>query len=472
MPDTATPIQGDIGLLRIDRSRESRKPGRRRRGFPWGLGITLALLGGAAYVAWPRIQPLVAGMRAVPVKTAAIIKTRPGASSELTNATGYVVARRKASVSSKLSGRLIDLRVDVGSRVKKGDLIAKLDDEIYRAAVDHASAQLEESKAEETAANVRVTIAERTVAKQRLGIDEMKATVDQWTVEVTEAERIVKREQDLMARGAGTPEAVAQAVYKRDLMKANIASARTRIQSAEAALAEAQAEVFGQKARIPVAAQATKRAEAQLTTARSNLADTELHAEFDAVVLRKEADIGEMVVPALMGGGSTRGAVVTLADFTTLEIEVDVFERDLHLVKDGAPARIYLDAYPDAPMPGKVRQVEPTADRQKATVLVKVTFDNLDDRVLPEMGGRVVFLRDAAESLAAPQILAPSDALMTIDGRRGVFVVTGDSVRFTPVKTGEERKTNVVIESGLSGGELVVVSPPAGLNDGTQIKRE
>jgi RND family efflux transporter MFP subunit len=464
------PPSPEIELLRIPRKEVRGAPRRRRRGYGWL--VVLLLLAGVAWLVWPVVVPIVARWRAPAVATGVVRKERPGASFELTTASGYVVARTKAAVSSKLSGRLVDLRVDVGSRVRKGELLGKIEDDIYRAANDQAVAELAQAKAEETAAEVRVTIAERAVARSLIARDEMTAAINQWKVELAEATRVVTREEELLKREAGTPEAVAQARYKRDLIKANIERAETQLKTTEAAVKEAEAEVYGQKARVAVARESTKRFDALLATARSNLADTELKAPFDGVVLRKEADVGEMVVPALLGGGSTRGAVVTLADFSTLEMEVDVFERDLHYIKEGAPARIELDAYAGSPIDGHVRQIEPTADRQKATVLVKVTFDELDPRVLPEMGGRVVFLREGTETLPPPEVVAPAGAVVLRDGKRGVFAVEGDRVRFVPVEAGDDRKTGVVIRSGLSGGELVVVDPTPAIADGIVVRKE
>jgi HlyD family secretion protein len=470
MSEVRSPPAPEIELLRIPRKEARGAPRRKKRGFGWL--IVLLLLGSGVFLAWPRVAPMVARWRAPLVKTGAVVKTRPGASAELTTASGYVVARTKAALSSKLSGRLVDLRVDVGSRVKKGELLAKIEDDIYRAAFDEASARLAQMKAEETAAEVRVTISERSVTKAAASKDEMRAMVDQWKVELVEADRVLKREEGLLEKGAGTPDAVAQARYKRDLTKANITRAETQIAATDAAVKEAEAEVYGQKARVTVAKESTKSADALLATARSNLADTELKAPFDGVVLRKEADVGEMVVPALMGGGSTRGAVVTLADFSTLEMEVDVFERDLHYIVENGPARIKLDAYPNDRLEGRVRQIEPTADRQKATVLVKVTFDQQDPRVLPEMGGQVIFLRRGTETLPPPEVLTPAGSVVVRDGAKGVFVIEADHVRFVPVEAGEARAANVPIKAGLSGGELVVVDPPSTLSSGMVVRQE
>jgi len=224
-------------------------------------------------------------------------------------------------------------------------------------------------------------------------------------------------------------------------------------------------------ARVESAKSGLASAEASLREARSRREDAFIRANFRGRVLRKEAEVGEVIAPATTGGGSTRGALLTLADFDTLEMEVDVFERDVALVKEGSPARIVLDAYPKDPFPGKVRQVVPTADRQKATVQVKVSFERPDPRVLPEMGGKVVFLDEGTTvSLEAERVMVPAAAMAEKDGRRGVWILERDGtnhrVRFAPVETGPAEGDRVRATTGLAGGERVVLGPPADLKDG------
>ena len=252
------------------------------------------------------------------------------------------------------------------------------------------------------------------------------------------------------ARVDGAAAAVASAVVEERRAAEEASTASARVEGAKA----------GQAA-----------AEASLRETRTRREDAFIRATFRGRVLRKEAEVGEVIAPATVGGGSTRGALLTLADFDTLEMEVDVFERDVSRVKEGAPARIVLDAYPESPFPGRVRQVVPTADRQKATVQVKVSFDRADPRVLPEMGGKAVFLAEGTKvSGEADRVVVPSAALREAAGRSGVWILeregTGTRVRFVPVKTGPRDGDGVVALSGLSGGERVVLDPPADLKDG------
>jgi RND family efflux transporter MFP subunit len=192
------------------------------------------------------------------------------------------------------------------------------------------------------------------------------------------------------------------------------------------------------------------------------------------VVVLKDAEVGEVVSPNVVGGSSARGAVCTLVDFDSLEVQADVPETSLAAVAEDAPANIYLDAYPDQRYTGRVSRIWPTADRQKATVEVRVTIDEPDRRLRPEMGVRVVFSpeEDEGDTASEAHILISLDALVTVDGQEGVFVLERDVVRFRPVETGEERSGRVAIQSGLRSGETIVLSPPTSLNDGDRVRIE
>ena len=212
-------------------------------------------------------------------------------------------------------------------------------------------------------------------------------------------------------------------------------------------------------------------ANAQVTVAKSALENTLVRAPFGGTVLRKDAEVGEIVAPTSAGGGLTRTSIVTMADLGTLEVEVDVNEAYIAQVHNGQSARITLDAYPDTSFSGRVRQVVPTADRQKATVLVKVAILDHDRRILPEMGAKVVFLsRGAAQAAAPRRVLAPASAVVHTGGAASVWIVDGGKVRRLAVDVGGTRGDKVEIRQGLSGGETLVLDPPANLKDGGPIK--
>jgi RND family efflux transporter MFP subunit len=386
----------NLSSLRIDRD-EPTSPGGRGP-WPWIVAIlVLAAIGGVAF--W---KLKVGAPRAVRLGT--VSATGGGSiSSEGISANGYVVARTKASVSAKLPGRLEYLGVTEGSRVRKGDIIARIE--------------------------------ARDFAAQLAGVHAQAAQVD---VQIVQAKRALVR---------------AQSLRKNDL------NSDLDVENAQTAVEVLQAQL--------------KAVHAQEQLANVNLENTRVRAPFDGTVLRKDAEVGEIVAPSSAGGGLTRTAIATLADLSTLEVEVDVNEAYIAQIRNGQRSRITLDAYPDTSFNGSVRQVVPTADRQKATVLVKVSILDRDPRILPEMGAKVVFLaeREGAQVAAAPRrVTVPREAITSRGGQSVVWVVTDGRVRATPVETGPERGDQIEVRSGLSGGESVVLQPPPDLKDGVRVR--
>lgn len=381
----------DLSSLRIDRS----APTPRRS--PWPVLLGVLVLAAVAFFAWTRMRG-----DAIAVQVASVSATGGGsATSEGISANGYVVARTKASVSSKILGRLAWIGVSEGSRLKQSEVIARLEDSDYTAAAAAARARVAEAEA-------ALAQAKRAFARaQALHRDNL----------------IASREQE---------------------------DAQTAVEMGTAQLASA-------------------RAQAEL--AQANLENTRVRAPFSGTVLRKDAEVGEIVAPSSAGGGLTRTAIVTMADLSTLEVEVDVNEAYIAQVRNGQPARITLDAYPDTSFSGRVRQVVPTADRQKATVLVKVSILDRDPRILPEMGAKVVFLASGANLAAAPRrVYAPKAAIVASDAGAKVWVVENGAVRAQTVDLGPEKGEQVEVRQGLSGGESLVLAPPAKLTDGTKVK--
>ncbi len=338
-----------------------------------------------------------------------------GASSTGITANGYVVARTRASVSSRLSGRLAELRVEEGSRVRRGEVMARLENAEYVAAL--AQAEADSGRAE---ASLTEAIAQRD-----------------------QLERDLARSRDLVSRN----------------MEA-------------AANAEAlQAQLQGATARVGVQRAQVRSATAAIAYARANLDNTYIRAPFDGTVLRKDAEVGEVVAPVAAGGGLTRGAVVTMADLETLEVEVDVNEAYIAQVTDGQPTRIVLDAYPSAAFTGAVRQIVPTADRQRATVQVKVSITDRDPRILPEMGARVEFLAvaQAADSAAPMRVFVTADAVRTEGAETVVYVVSAGLASRRVIEAGPVSGGRREVRSGLSGGEQVIVNPPRDLAEGARV---
>jgi len=387
--------QPDLSSLRIDRD-----PPPQRRGLS---PVVLVLLGLAGVAAGIFVGLRVMGAnRGLTVTVGTAEATGGGsASGSGISANGYVVARTKASVSSKILGRLAWVGITEGSHVRDGVIIARLESADYEAALHSA-----------------------------------EANVAQLDAQTVQAQRELKR---------------AQSLRTQDLLSdAELESAQTRV---EVATAQANA------------------GRAQVRLAQANLENTRVRAPFTGTILRKDAEVGEIVAPSSAGGGLTRTAIVTMADLSTLEVEVDVNEAYIAQIGGTQSARITLDAYPDTSFSGRVRQVVPTADRQKATVLVKVSILDRDPRILPEMGAKVVFDAHNAQVQAAPRrVFVPQAAVVSASGRSSVWVVEAGAVRRQAVDVGPTRGDRIEVRQGLSGGETLVLDPPADLKDGIKVK--
>jgi HlyD family secretion protein len=405
----------DLSKLRINRDAPSAPE---RRALTRNLILFIvALIVVAATVAMMRA-------RAVPqvqVLTVSASTGSGGAGATSVTANGYVAARTKASVSAKIAGRLAYLGVSEGSLVRQGDVIARLDNADYQAAVSQAQAN---------------------VASADASIIEARADRDQLAREASRLAEIRTRNANLISQ-----------------------------QDVEAATSRsAQAE-----ARLNASVARKRSAEAALRMAEANMDNTIIRAPFSGTVLRKDAEVGEVVAPSV-GGGLTRGAVVTLADLQTLEVEVDVNEAYIARIRGGAPTRITLDAYPDTTFRGVVRQVVPTADRQRATVQVKVSILDHDARILPEMGAKVDFLENdrarvaTAGAVQKPVIRVPAATVKTDGGTSVVWIVRDGRLVRRAVQTGPVSAGFLELRSGLNGGEQILVSGVDSPSEGMRVK--
>lgn len=461
---------GGIDRLRIDRSSPS---ARRRRLGPWlVLALVLAAILGLVYVSMGEelLAPSVRTQRAQRVAaTEGMVRT---------SASGYVVPRRRAAISSRMSGRLERLTVDVGDDVKEGQLLGELGHADLDAAVEEAKAAIEVRRAEHESAkrDAAASAAAAEAAKARLAGPE--AALREMQSLVAEAERTLARERALKPGVATSQEALDRAQTERDVAARRVEQARAQVDAQSAAAKQAALEAEAAEARIATAQGLVTAAQAGLARAEAMRADADIVSPFAGRVLRKEAEIGEMVSPVNAAGSTTRGAIVTLADFATLEMEVDVIERDIARIETGAPCRILLDSRREAPYAGVVRQIVPTADRTKSTVQVKVSFAKLDAHVAPEMSGRVEFLDSGAEErvfLGKDRVFAPKAALVARGGRHGAFEVKERRAVFREVAlpaSPEERGAAVEVASGLVGGEDLIVEPPDWLDEGALVRVE
>ncbi len=370
------------------------------------LGAVLLILAGL-YL-WGPLQP------AQEVATTVVTRLYPAQAYTVLNASGYVVAQRKAAVSSKSTGRLAYLGVEEGSRVKKGQIIATLENKDLVAARNQALAQVNQAKADLGSAKAELVDA-------RLQYRRYKTLVA----------------QDLVAR-----QDFDTAVARYDKAKAGLAAAQARIKVARAGLANAQASLDYSYIRSP----------------------------FDGVVTTKDAEVGEVVAP-FGAATNARAAVVTMADLHSLMVEVDVAESNLDKVHLGQPCEISLDAIPDRRFAGEVHMIVPTADRTKATVLTKVKFLETDNRILPEMSAKVAFLSKPMKGAERrPRLIIPKTALVTRQGQSYSFLVVGNRAKLVPVTLGLPLNELVEIKSGLKEGDRVVLNPPASLKDGSRVR--
>jgi len=405
-----TNLNDDLASLRID---HSARGGGSRRG-PWlVVGILSLALAGGGWL-WASREP-VAEVRTT---AAAVRSGAPAAGGAVLNASGYVTARRRATVSSKVTGKVLEVFVEEGKAVRQGQILARLDDSQLRATLGVVEAQL--------------AAAERGAAEDQARLREAELTLDRRRQLVEE--RVISRAE------------LDQAVAQVESLKARIA------------LAEGQVEV----------------ARTQVHARRTDLADMVVRAPFDGVAISKDAQPGEMISPVSAGGGFTRTGICTIVDMSSLEIEVDVSESYINRVRPDQPVEAVLDAYPDWRIPGHVITTVPSADRQKATVRVRIAFEELDPRILPDMGVKVTFLSERAPDLgteaARPRLLVPKGGVRTVDGASVVFVVRDDRVERRAVRTGGTEGDQIEVVSGLTTGDRVVIEGPAELADGTRVK--
>ena len=408
----ATPANApvhDLGALRIQETQ--RKTGRLGKGLAifFGLLVLLAGVSAGIYAFWNQ-KPM--------VEVAAVQKAvGPGSREALLNASGYVTPRRRATIAAKITGRVTGVFFDEGTRVHEGQLLATLDDSDVRKALDSAKADR----------------------------DSARAAIADFQVQLRNANVLLHRAEQLQKAGVQTQEQLDNASTAADSLQAKIQLSKAQIDASEA--------------RIQVAQQAVD--------------NCTIRAPFAGIVVSKDAQVGEMVSPISAGGGFTRTGIATIVDMNSNEIEVDVSESYIARVKPNQQVNAILDAYPDWNIPSRVRTVIPSADRQKATVKVRVSFVKLDPRILPDMGVKVTFLGDEPSkkaATAAPATLIPQNAVRDENGKTVVFLLKGDKAERRAVTLGGNRGSDREVIAGVTTGDTVIVKGPADLRDGQTVE--
>lgn len=395
----------DISRLKIDRSSPSVNGSSKSK--------KRAVITGLLLLVFVAVVAKVLLSRPVEIETATVSLQFPSSSITLLNASGYVVAQRKAALAAKATGRLEWLGVEEGSRVKSGEIIARLEGR------DSAAYQKQASAAVNAAAALR----------------------DQADVEYRDTQRSLTRSKELLAQGI--------------VSQADFDSVEARERSSKAALAAA-------KANLAVSGAALDGADVAVDY-------TNIRAPFDGVVLTKNADVGDIVTP-LGAAANAKASVVTIADLDSLRVEADVSESSLEKVKKGQACEILLDALPQDRFGGVVHSVVPTADRSKATVMVKVSFLQPDPRILPEMSAKVAFLeRPVKSNEQKPRVMLPKAAVKNRDGRSYVYLLKGDTVAETLIET-VSAQGDLIEVRGVKAGDKIAVNPLDKLSDGTKVK--
>jgi HlyD family secretion protein len=394
--------------LRIERQSETAPASRRGRWLAAAAALLVLALALGGWLARPA---------AAPVRVAAVHQAGGTAAGAVLNASGYVTARRQATVSSKVTGKVVEVLIEEGMEVKQGKLLARLDAKTQDAALALAEAQVVQA---------RRALEENEVRLRQAGITR-------------------QRQHRLLAGGATTQNDVEAADADADSFAARLALGRQQVE---------------------VAAR-------EVAARRQDVDDTFIRAPFAGVITTKDAQPGEMISPISAGGGFTRTGIGTLVDMASLEIDVDVNESYINRVRSGQHAEAVLDAYPDWRLPATVIAVVPSADRQKATVKVRLGFDRLDPRILPDMGVKVAFLAEAPaaaqEQAARAQALVPRAALRQDHGQLVAFVLRGDRVERRAVRITPAPGDEAAVVAGLTPGEQVVVDGPPDLADGRKV---
>jgi RND family efflux transporter MFP subunit len=411
-PGAAPALSG----LRIDRG--APVPARKRRWQRWVVGVAVV-----CFVAFFALQ-----QHKTTVMLTSVLTAYPSQQYAQLTASGYVVAQRRAAVASKATGRLLELRVREGSVVKKDEILARLDASDIEAGI--------------VASQAGVRMAEA-------GLRQAEAGLRQTLVEQGNADAELARAKGLLAQNFVSQQAVDAAQRRADAARASAASAQASIAQAQAAVGQAQA---------------------QLKVQQVNADYALIRAPFDGVVLVKNANVGDIITPFSSAAGSL-GSVVTMADMSTLEVEADVSESNLAKARTGQPVEIVLDALPDTRFRGSVVGIVPTVDRAKATVMMKIRFDKLDPRILPEMSAKVTILSQPATDADQQPVLAVNPlAVVDRDGKKQVLRIKDDTVEAVEVTLGRKLGDTVELRGAIKSGDKLVLSPSAKLVAGDKVE--
>jgi HlyD family secretion protein len=443
-------METELRSLRIDRNKK-------RSGEPsaWAtrwilIGITIFVVLGAGRFAYSKLNA------ATDVETLRVVSTQPGSGAAegetVLNATGYIVAHHKIEVAAKVIGRVLWIGVEKGDKVKQGQVIVRLEDDDYRAQLMQAKGNL---------ANLQAKLAELMHGSRPEEIEVSTANLKQAIADMDNAKVTLDRTRGLTKDGVMSKQALDDAQARYDGAEHHVRSLEKT--DSLTRLGVRQEEIDAMKG-------AVDQAKGLVDYAQSQLDDTVIKAPSDGTILERAVERGEFVTTSFVGDKGAKGYVVSLADLNDLQAELDIAQNDFAKLHMGQKAVITTDAFPDRKYPGEITEFSPEANRQKATVQVKVKVNNPDTFTRPEMNANVAFFNDAKpvkrEEVSAPRIVIPPAAVKADT----VFLVLNGKAVARPVKTGPTTSAGIQIEQGLIGGEDVIVSPPAGLKDGDRVR--
>ncbi len=440
-------MDSELKSLRIDRSQRAKSSGTWASRWIIG-GVALFVILGAARYGYSKFNT------ATEVETVRVTASQPGAASTadvILNATGYIVAHHKIEVAAKVVGKVSWIGVEKGDRVKEGQVLVRLEDDEYRAQLQQAKGNL---------ANLQARLDQLRHGSRPEEIDVTTANLEQAKADLENAKISLNRTRKLGEEGVMSKQSMDDAQAKYDGQAARVNSLlKTDALSRLGPRSEEIAAMIGQ----------VEQAKGMVAYAETTLANTVIRAPVSGTILERAVEKGEFVTTSFVGDRGAKGYVVSLADLNDLEVELDIAQNDFAKLHATQKATITTDAFPDRKYKGEIFEVSPEANRQKATVQVKVKVIGPDSYLRPEMNASVAFLNDAPpvanQTVTTPRIVVPPAALKN----DMVFVELGGKAIARPVKTGITTSNGVVVEQGLIGGEDVIVSPPSTLKSGDRI---
>lgn len=472
----------DVQSLKIDR--EPKSSGRRRRsgGSPWfGRAIVLVILLGLGFLLR---QPILDAVNRFSLPTVDVYEIVESTGLETaavsgTAANGYVVAERRAALSADTPGRIVELNVTEGSRVKKGDVVARLFQGEVRSALDRAAAEFATAEARVEASGAALRTAGAVVDQRKSNREALASDLAEAEAQAKLASLRFERSRQLFESGVSSQDLLDEAESALRAADARVAATVSRRDASDSAVRDAETRVGQAEADLDVALAQVEERRAARDLAKATLEKTEIIAPFDGVVVLKDAEIGEVVSPNSQGGSNARGSICTMVDRASLEVQAEVPEKSLTAVRLGGRVEIFPDADPSRRYRGTVDRIWPTADRQKATIEVRAKFEQIDEFLIPDMGVRIVFLPEDAESTEPGErvekpagTVIPTSALVKgPNGESGVLVFERGVARFRALEVLERTARRIRVGEGLEPGELVILDPPADLSDGDRAQR-